>query len=427
MNIITKKTCFASLTCVLSCLLLFVVTEVAYGKTTQRKPRNAIIAIAHNEEPDSETVTITLQQEVQYKYRFLDKNPDKKRPFRLFLDLFNTDLSKTIKPVYNTKGSLIERIRFGQRQAHTIRVVLDCNRTIYQDHYVISRLTDPSRIVIKVFSKKRPKRPSPDKDPHLQEEDIPEATIAPDQSKPAKQKEVYTKPKKSLEECIIVIDPGHGGKDPGATGYRGIKEKDVCLAIARELKRQLDEQLKCKNILTRDSDMFLSLDARGQIANSHNADIFISIHANSHEDTRLTGIETYYLYFSSDETARKVAARENFTTPEKISDLEIILFDLLQSEKINKSSLLAGFIHNSLVKNISKQYKNLRNLGVKHAPMRVLINPEMPCILIETAFLSNPSDAKRLKSKQYHQLLSHAIIEGIRSFMNDFKTAYYKN
>ncbi len=233
-------------------------------------------------------------------------------------------------------------------------------------------------------------------------------------------------PDSDKDLCVVVIDPGHGGKDPGAIGYKGIREKDVCLAIATELKKVLDEIPSCKALLTRTTDRFLSLDDRSAIANAHNADLFISIHANSHNDRKLKGIETYYLNFSSDETARRVAARENFTTPSKISDLEMILFDLMQSEKINKSSILAGYIHNALVSNIMKSYKDLRNLGVKHAPMRVLIDAEMPCILIETAFISNPTEARRLKTKDYQRLLAQAIVSGIDNYKVGHKTALYK-
>jgi N-acetylmuramoyl-L-alanine amidase len=204
-------------------------------------------------------------------------------------------------------------------------------------------------------------------------------------------------------------------------------EKDVCLSISLELKNMMREKFKCEIIFTRDSDMFVSLDERAEIANRNNADLLISIHANSHEDATLTGIETYYLNFSSDATARSVAARENFTTPSEISDLELILFDLLQSNKINQSSILAGYLHNSIVNNVSNKYRDLRNLGVKHAPMRILIEADMPCVLIETAFISSPTDSQRLTNKSYQQLLAKGILEGINNYTAKQETAFYRN
>ena len=194
-----------------------------------------------------------------------------------------------------------------------------------------------------------------------------------------------------------------------------------------KLKKLINSKKGYKAILTRNSDIFLSLDDRGAIANENNADIFISLHANSHENTKITGIETYYLSFASDEDAKKVAARENFTTPSKISDLEMIFFDLLQNNKINQSSILAGHIHNAMVSKISDKYhEKIRNLGIKHAPMRVLINAEMPCILIETAFISNPKEAKQLKSKAFQDTLSVSIFNGIENFRSARKTAFNK-
>lgn len=402
----------------------------ANAATPKKRLLNSVKSITYGKDRRSEKVTIAMEREISYKSRFLDKNPKMNLPYRLYLDLLNTRLLGKIKKIYYPEESNIIRVRIAQRNKNTTRVVLDFKRKIKREDYKIFQFNNPSRLVIEISSKKyaRTKKVSRRSASRSSPDEARQHTkVSSKQEKPAYQKYTRQSPKKASDACVIVIDPGHGGKDPGAIGYKGIKEKDMCFAIALELKKLLDANPKCKTILTRYRDKFVSLEERARIANENNADLFISIHANSHEDETLTGIETYYLNFSSDASARRVAARENFTTPAKISDLELILFDLLQSDKINKSSIFAGYIHNALVENISKKYNDLRNLGVKHAPMRVLIDAEMPGVLLETAFISNPSDAKRLKSRSYQKLIAKAILDGILDFRNGLKTAYYRN
>ena len=385
---------------------------------------NRVKSIAYTRGSNSEKITIFLDREVSYKARFLDENQQKKIPFRLYIDLLNTCLEGKPENIH-PESSSIKRIRAAQRNRKTTRVVLDLKKRIYRNDYKISQHKESSSVVIELFSNKSSMLPAkksvqpvviPSSKPPVQKQ-----KKSRDKKKPVPEKEVLQDLPKGSDMLVIVVDPGHGGKDPGATGYRGNREKDVCLSIALEMKKMLDEKLNAEIILTRNTDTFISLEKRAEIANSRKADLFISIHANSHEDTALNGIETYYLNFSSDATARKVAARENFTTPSEISDLEMILFDLMQSSKINKSSIFAGYIHNALVENILTKYKSLRNLGVKHAPMRVLIEAEMPGVLIETAFISNPSDLKRLKSRTYHKLIARAVLDGIRGFIKEQK------
>lgn len=403
--------------------------------TLKDLPINRITSVSYDRDNSSERVTIVLKEVVSYKSSFLQKNSKENLPFRLYVDLFNTILPDRIKKSYYPEDSNITRIRIAQRNKNTTRIVLDIENKIYREDYKVFRVDDPSRIVIKLFSRKNhtlmkkiktQKIDEPVSRSKLEIAQKPTKRV-PQPLQTGQQKNAEKATQMATDTCIIVIDPGHGGKDPGAIGYNGIKEKDVCLNIALELKKLLDAKYKCKTILTRRNDKFLSLEKRAQIANNNHADFFISIHANSHEDESLTGIETYSLNFSSDANARRVAARENFTTPEKISDLEMILFDLLQSDKMNRSSIFAGYIHNALVRQIAQKYKNIRNLGVKYAPMRVLIDVDMPGVLIETAFISNPCEAKLLKNVSHQKLVAQAILDGIRNFKNGHKTAYYRS
>ncbi len=226
---------------------------------------------------------------------------------------------------------------------------------------------------------------------------------------------------------LIAVDAGHGGRDPGAIGHRGLQEKQVSLEIAQALQTALNKRSGYKAFMTRSGDTFMSFEDRALAAAEKKADLLISIHGNSHADARVEGIETYYLNFSSDDDARKVAARENFTTPEKVGDLEMILFDLMQSEKTNVSSLLAGYVQSGIKAVLTaSRYKDFRNLGVKHAPMRVLVEAEMPGILIEAGFISNPKESARLKNAAYQQVLAGAIADGIHDFFTSSKTAAYR-
>lgn len=386
------------------------VTLTVHAKSL-KKNANRIKDITYNSVGKRESVTIFFEKEASYRECFLEHNPKLNLPYRLYLDFKDTTLGSKVKLSDIPASSIINRIRMAQKNSSTTRVVLDIKNKIFQEDYKITRSKDRTTIIIEVTNKNSKQT---------------------DKSRTAKKvvlPEKYTKktPASAPGLCTVVIDPGHGGKDPGAIGYQKIREKDVCLALGLKLQKLINSKKGYKAILTRDSDTFLSLDERGTIANKNNADIFISLHANSHENSEITGIETYYLSFASDEDAKKVAARENFTTPGKISDLEMIFFDLLQNNKINQSSILAGYIHNAMVSKISYKYhEKIRNLGIKHAPMRVLINTEMPCILIETAFISNPKEAKQLKSQVFQNTLAASIFNGIENFRSARNTAFNK-
>jgi N-acetylmuramoyl-L-alanine amidase len=219
----------------------------------------------------------------------------------------------------------------------------------------------------------------------------------------------------------IIIDPGHGGRDYGAPGYlKGVHEKDVVLQIARRLAQKMRQELKCEVFLTRSRDEFLTLEERTAIANTKNADLFISIHTNSHKDNRAYGIETYFLNLATDDDAIRVAAMENATSTKNISDLQTILFDLMQNAKINESSRLAGYIQGSMVGHLkSKRYSRIKDKGVKQAPFYVLLGAQMPSVLVETSFISNPRECKRLITPKYQDRLCEAIILGIKKYIKE--------
>ncbi len=227
----------------------------------------------------------------------------------------------------------------------------------------------------------------------------------------------------ALEVRRIVIDPGHGGKDTGAISADHICEKQITLEVARELKRILEQKTGCEVILTRSDDRSMSLEERTAFANSHKADLFVSIHTNAHEDRSRHGTETYFLDLSRDQESARVAAFENATANKKISDLEAILHDLMLNTKVNESSRLAREVQTNMVKKLCPTYGQIRDLGIKQAPFYVLLGAEMPCILIETAFLTNDREEHLLRDRGFQKNLALGISNGIESYirkMRDF-------
>jgi N-acetylmuramoyl-L-alanine amidase len=222
----------------------------------------------------------------------------------------------------------------------------------------------------------------------------------------------------------IVIDAGHGGKDPGAIGRNGIKEKDIVLKLAKLVAKKVREDLKCQAILTRRDDVFLALEKRTAIANVKKADLFISLHVNAHRNRKICGLETYILNIALDEDSMNLAARENATSRKNISDLQMILNDLMLNTKINESSRLAEFVHRGFLKELRKGYKIVRNRGVRQAPFYVLIGAEMPAILIEIGYITNSVENRRLCTETYLKKTASGIVKGIGSYIKDMELAY---
>jgi len=227
----------------------------------------------------------------------------------------------------------------------------------------------------------------------------------------------------SLKETpIVVLDPGHGGHDPGAIGPKGLMEKDVTLAIALKIKRILEKTRQYKVYLTRGKDEYLDLEKRAQIANKRGADIFVSIHANASPNRDGKGIESYILNWTDDEEAMKVAARENAITLRRMkearSEVGLILASLELQAKRDDSLGLAHMIQGSLIKNVSDNYKDAINLGVKQALFYVLVGAKMPSVLVEISFISNPFEEKLLRKNEYRESISKGISEGIIKYFS---------
>jgi N-acetylmuramoyl-L-alanine amidase len=216
----------------------------------------------------------------------------------------------------------------------------------------------------------------------------------------------------------IVIDPGHGGHDTGTIGPNGLEEKDLVLEVGRRLGKLLEARLGAEVVYTRKNDTFIPLETRTAIANQQRADLFISIHANSSDDPGARGVETYYLNFTSSPDALDVAARENAVSEKSIYELQDLVKKIAMKEKIEESREFAGDVQESLHSGLAAKSPAIRDRGVKKAPFIVLIGANMPSILAEISFVSNPTDEHRLETSEYRQRIAESLYRGIAKYVN---------
>jgi N-acetylmuramoyl-L-alanine amidase len=216
----------------------------------------------------------------------------------------------------------------------------------------------------------------------------------------------------------IVIDPGHGGHDTGTIGPHGLYEKDLVLDVSKRLGKLLQSRLGAEVVFTRNDDTFIPLETRTAIANQEEADLFVSVHANSSRDPDARGVETYYLNFTSSPEALEVAARENAASDKSIHELQDLVKKIALKEKIEESREFASDVQRSLHSGLAVKTSGMRDRGVKKAPFVVLIGANMPSILAEISFLSNPGDEKRLKTPDYRQRIAESLYRGISRYVN---------
>jgi N-acetylmuramoyl-L-alanine amidase len=216
----------------------------------------------------------------------------------------------------------------------------------------------------------------------------------------------------------IVIDPGHGGHDTGTIGPNGLEEKDLVLDVGRRLGKLLETRLGAEVVYTRKDDTFIPLETRTAVANQARADLFVSIHANSSHDPDARGVETYYLNFTSSPEALEVAARENAVSEKSIFELQDLVKKIALKEKIEESREFAGDVQESLHSGLAVKSPAIRDRGVKKAPFIVLIGANMPSILAEISFVSNPTDEHRLATSEYRQRIAESLYRGIAKYVN---------
>ncbi len=367
--------------------------------------------------PEYTRIVINADNERDYSHKLLKKDPGINKPFqRLYIDIEQSRLGRGVADHTQINDNLLNQARAGQYLPHTVRVVVDIKSF---ENYKIFSLKDPFRIVIDVWGKGSNGGPSSSSGKSI--------ANSGKSKKSEKISRITTDNLRSSDIARqfalgvrkIVIDPGHGGADPGAPGYyKNVWEKDIVLKMAKKLAVILRDRLKCTVVLTRSTDKKLSLEERTAIANTKRADLFISLHCNAAKNRRLRGIETYILNLATDDQAIAVAARENATSKKNISDLEYILSDLMKHTKIEESTRLANMVQNSFIKGMQKKYSSINNLGVKQAPFYVLLGARMPSILIETGFISNKTECKRLMSNSYQTAICNTITDGVEKYIN---------
>jgi N-acetylmuramoyl-L-alanine amidase len=362
-------------------------------------------------------VVIHLDKEMPYKSYFLKPDPELGKPPRLLVDILGTTVEKGLAVPPVDKG-LLEEIKFGRNTPDKVRVVLYIRS--FEDYRVFS-LTNPFRIVMDIDGDGSNRDQLFAKD----EDSKDDKTVA---SLPRDGEDISTlRGALGLKVKTIVIDPGHGGHDTGALGPTGLKEKDVNLKIAKALKSKIEQNGNKIGItrvfLTRSDDRFIPLEERTAIAKKLNADLFVSIHCNAARNKNAYGIETYILSFTKDPDALSVAARENATTTRGLSDLKNIIQKYILSSKIEESKRLANHVQTSVVSNVSSNYKPVNNKGVKKAPFIVLIGADIPSILVESSFITNPREEKRLRNQSYVNEIAGGIYSGIKRYSTEVETA----
>jgi N-acetylmuramoyl-L-alanine amidase len=421
-------------------------TIAAEGPVVEAQPAAiaSVQSIRYYSTNDYTRVIIDLDREARYDRGRLS-DPD-----RIFFDILHAKLSKDLMNRTVVVGDEdLKQVRAALNREGVIRVVLDMAAPC---DYSVSELRNPFRLVIDLRrpldSKKngsagalslrsenagkakrilssRPGGITEKRDENSRGDfrAKPLQTIGPNVAATPQAASPTSHGKRTLTRMLglkigrIVIDPGHGGYDQGTMGPGGLLEKDLVLSLARDLQKMLREKLGAEVILTRNNDTFVPLEERTEIANRHRADLFISIHANSSRRRSVSGVETYYLDFAKTESEREVAARENASTDNNVRDLEDLVKKIAQADKSAESRELASIVQKKLYSGVRRLLPSTQDRGVRSAPFVVLIGANMPSVLVEVAFISNPRDERLLKRKANQALLAKALFSGIESYM----------
>ncbi len=357
---------------------------------------------------DWSRMVINIGEDVRYKYQALPEDKSRGKSKRMVVDIINAYLPLNFNKKIATDDGLVKQIRVAQFDQSTVRIVLDLTN-LKKVKVFDFKLPRQYKIVVDVLGQ------SPVKN-HIASKSIVAPTV---EIKEDKQQPLTLANNLGLTVKRIILDPGHGGKDPGAVAF-GIKEKDIALKIAKQLKQVINrEKPRMEVLLTRNKDIFLSLEARTAFANKNQGDLFISIHLNASDKEQVWGLETYSLDLATDNDALALAAKENQTTVENMSGLQRILNELMVDSKIKESELLAKYIQKSAIDAIrATKIIHLKDLGIKQAPFRVLLGARMPSALIEVGFLTNKQEHKLLKTGKYHLALATGIFKGISGYIN---------
>jgi N-acetylmuramoyl-L-alanine amidase len=428
----------------------------------RRTDRATLTDIQRTASENSVRVVLELNREVNYREERLFG------PARLFFDLSNVQLTPALlDAALNFPSDIVNKIRLGRHPDNVVRVVLDFEGV---SKYSVFTLYSPFRLVIEaeripgrtatvIMNEPRPVIPSLSppaaapplpaiadtpvvvaatpavaiEKPNLTEkptaapppivESAPPPPAAPSPTSPAANVAGGFSIARQLGLSVsrIVIDPGHGGHDPGVLG-RGLTEAQLVLDVALRLQKLLEKEPGVEVVLTRSTDMYVPLEERTEIANRHRADMFLSIHANASRNLAAKGVETFFLSFASSPDAEAVAARENSASTREMHHLSDLVRKITFNNKLDESRDLASMVHDSLVANLRKSNKEIRGRGVKKAPFVVLIGAEMPSVLAEISFLSNRQELSLLKTAGYKQKIAESLYSAVMKYRKSLKT-----
>lgn len=397
--------------------VLAVALSLAAGPQTD--PRAEIVNLRRSTHPNFTRVVLDIGTLREYTFGEL------RDPGRIYVDVLQAKLNPLLQgQAYPVKADYISQIRISQKTVSTVRVVVDVDFSRVQS-YRVYHLPDPFRLVIDVYPREGNGAAAADR-PADKPSDKPAAP--PDKTAPQVKRQVDPNDPNlnatslarqlGLGVRTVVIDPGHGGPRPGTIGKSGLQEKEVNLAVALALQKLLREKAGLEAVLTRESDVDVSLEDRTVIANQKRADLFVSIHANAHRDRRRGGVETFFLNVSPDPSVVELAAAENATSTKNIGEMKAILQKIVQNSKVQESRGLAEKVQRNLVKALSQDLPSVRDLGVKGGPFWVLIGGEMPSVLVEISHLSNSREEAKLRTPRYRELAARGIFDGIMEYVH---------
>lgn len=384
------------------------------ASSQQIDPRAEVRNLRYHQHPDFFRLVLEIEKVREY-YSAELKNPE-----RLYLDIFQARLKPELHGTSSQVNSpCVKNLRLAQKNPSTVRLTLELvpGTKLAQKIYY---LKDPDRLVVDLYP--RPAAASQALSAARLSESRPGSQPPP----PTEHQPHPATPTSSGYSLVrqlglgvkrIVLDPGHGGSDPGCISPSGLKEKDVALDLARRLKVLLETQGKFEVFLTRDSDLTLPLEKRTALANQKGADLFISIHLNASPRKNRTGVETFYLNFSPDPAVNELAARENASSNKNIRDMKLIVDKIIKNSKYEESRDLAEKIHNHLLKHLKQNFGPRDDLGVKGGPFWVLIGSEMPAVLVEASHLSNAKEEAALKTETYREAVAVGLFRGIIEYI----------
>jgi N-acetylmuramoyl-L-alanine amidase len=424
--------------------------EVA-RQQSQGRPAAMVRNLRHWNDRSSTRLVVDLENEVQFQSARIS-NPD-----RIYFDIYPARLSSTMQHLrMEVEGGFLKAVRAAQNQQGVVRIVLEVEAV---KDYSVFLLANPYRLVVDVYGEEggpaqsvaearpaeRPatpraeppaKQPAKQTTPPAERAEIARNTTEASATAPAVPPAAepgsprpLSNGQHSLTRAFglkvgrIVLDPGHGGHDTGTIGPTGLMEKDLSLDLAMRLGKRIQEQLPGVEVVyTRTEDVFVPLEARTALANQVKADLFLSIHANASRDRSARGVETYYLSFATSSDAMEVAARENALSQSSLHELQDLIRKIANHDKIEESRELATAVQTALAGRLQRYSRYMKDRGVKRAPFVVLIGAQMPSVLAEVSFLSNPRDEAALKQAEHRERVVEGLYNGIESYLQSLNS-----